>query len=201
MLIALYLCSSTSFTSSVRVSAYTRAQSLTSSLIWRTWASTAQRITILLISVSQATPSLEVCVCVVFFVFTSLSSLSSVIEVASGEYGDLNPVLFEAVQGGLCSEESKKNSRDKSDSSCPSQCYSVSDTSPLTIAPHLLFRSCTAFTVGLRWMVQSFVCGVFATSSICRPTFDAQLRSLTGAAPVCACIPLCLSAAHSFQCW
>uniref|UniRef100_A0A8C6LBE5 ATP binding cassette subfamily G member 4 n=1 Tax=Nothobranchius furzeri TaxID=105023 RepID=A0A8C6LBE5_NOTFU len=46
-----------------------------------------------------------------------------IIEVASGEYGDLNPVLFEAVQGGLCSEEGKKNSRDKSDSSCPSQCY------------------------------------------------------------------------------
>uniref|UniRef100_A0A4W6BP33 ATP binding cassette subfamily G member 4 n=1 Tax=Lates calcarifer TaxID=8187 RepID=A0A4W6BP33_LATCA len=42
-----------------------------------------------------------------------------IIEVASGEYGDLNPVLFEAVQGGLCSEEGKKNS--KSDSSCPSQ--------------------------------------------------------------------------------
>uniref|UniRef100_A0A674PLU6 ATP binding cassette subfamily G member 4 n=1 Tax=Takifugu rubripes TaxID=31033 RepID=A0A674PLU6_TAKRU len=47
-----------------------------------------------------------------------------IIEVASGEYGDLNPVLFDAVQGGLCSEESKKNSRDKSDSSCPSQYYS-----------------------------------------------------------------------------
>uniref|UniRef100_M3ZUQ1 ATP binding cassette subfamily G member 4 n=1 Tax=Xiphophorus maculatus TaxID=8083 RepID=M3ZUQ1_XIPMA len=44
-----------------------------------------------------------------------------IIEVASGEYGDLNQVLFEAVQGGLCSEESKKNSRDKSDASCPSQ--------------------------------------------------------------------------------
>uniref|UniRef100_A0AAX7U8D7 ABC transporter domain-containing protein n=1 Tax=Astatotilapia calliptera TaxID=8154 RepID=A0AAX7U8D7_ASTCA len=28
-----------------------------------------------------------------------------IIEVASGEYGDLNPVLFDAVQGGLCSEE------------------------------------------------------------------------------------------------
>ncbi|CAJ1064090.1 ATP-binding cassette sub-family G member 4 isoform X1 [Xyrichtys novacula] len=51
-----------------------------------------------------------------------------IIEVASGEYGDLNPVLFEAVQGGLCSEEGKKNSRDKSDSSCPSQCYSDTGT-------------------------------------------------------------------------
>ncbi|XP_075958367.1 ATP-binding cassette sub-family G member 4 isoform X2 [Anarhichas minor] len=43
-----------------------------------------------------------------------------IIEVASGEYGDLNPVLFEAVQGGLCSEEGKKNSRDKNGSSSPS---------------------------------------------------------------------------------
>uniref|UniRef100_A0A8C6LBA9 ATP binding cassette subfamily G member 4 n=1 Tax=Nothobranchius furzeri TaxID=105023 RepID=A0A8C6LBA9_NOTFU len=51
-----------------------------------------------------------------------------IIEVASGEYGDLNPVLFEAVQGGLCSEEGKKNSRDKSDSSCPSQCYTDTGT-------------------------------------------------------------------------
>ncbi|KAG7236674.1 hypothetical protein INR49_000568 [Caranx melampygus] len=49
-----------------------------------------------------------------------------IIEVASGEYGDLNPVLFEAVQGGLCSEEGKKNS--KSDSSCPSQCHSDTGT-------------------------------------------------------------------------
>ncbi|KAL0993777.1 hypothetical protein UPYG_G00113810 [Umbra pygmaea] len=35
-----------------------------------------------------------------------------IIEVASGEYGDLNSVLFEAVQGGLCSEDGKKNSSD-----------------------------------------------------------------------------------------
>uniref|UniRef100_A0A8C1GEE1 ATP-binding cassette, sub-family G (WHITE), member 4a n=2 Tax=Cyprinus carpio TaxID=7962 RepID=A0A8C1GEE1_CYPCA len=39
-----------------------------------------------------------------------------IIEVASGEYGDLNPVLFEAVQGGLCSDDGKKNSSDKNDS-------------------------------------------------------------------------------------
>uniref|UniRef100_A0A8C5EK37 ABC transporter domain-containing protein n=1 Tax=Gouania willdenowi TaxID=441366 RepID=A0A8C5EK37_GOUWI len=51
-----------------------------------------------------------------------------IIEVASGEYGDLNPVLFEAVQGGLCSEEGKKNSRDKSDSSCPTQCHTDTGT-------------------------------------------------------------------------
>uniref|UniRef100_A0A8C2KT22 ATP-binding cassette, sub-family G (WHITE), member 4a n=1 Tax=Cyprinus carpio TaxID=7962 RepID=A0A8C2KT22_CYPCA len=50
-----------------------------------------------------------------------------IIEVASGEYGDLNPVLFEAVQGGLCSDDGKKNSSDKNDAttSCPSQCYNV----------------------------------------------------------------------------
>ncbi|KAM4619931.1 ATP-binding cassette sub-family G member 4 isoform 2-T2 [Polymixia lowei] len=51
-----------------------------------------------------------------------------IIEVASGEYGDLNSVLFEAVQGGLCSEEGKKNSSDKSDSSCHSQCHSDTGT-------------------------------------------------------------------------
>ncbi|KAM6969810.1 ATP-binding cassette sub-family G member 4 [Aplochiton taeniatus] len=51
-----------------------------------------------------------------------------IIEVASGEYGDLNPVLFEAVQGGLCSEEGKKNSSDKSGSPCQSQCYSGAGT-------------------------------------------------------------------------
>lgn len=58
----------------------------------------------------------------------------AVIEVASGEYGDLNPVLFEAVQGGLCSDESKKNSIDKNDptTSCPSQCYNVSDEHTLS---------------------------------------------------------------------
>ncbi|CAL8399919.1 unnamed protein product [Boreogadus saida] len=46
-----------------------------------------------------------------------------IIEVASGEYGNLNPVLFEAVQGGLCSEEGKKNSSDESDSFCHSTGY------------------------------------------------------------------------------
>ncbi|KAF3840733.1 hypothetical protein F7725_006595 [Dissostichus mawsoni] len=36
-----------------------------------------------------------------------------IIEVASGEYGDLNSILFEAVQSGMCSDQSKKNSGDK----------------------------------------------------------------------------------------
>lgn len=86
-----------------------------------------------------------ICVSVFFSVFVpiNLSSLFLVIEVASGEYGDLNPVLFEAVQGGLCSDEGKKNSRDKSDSSCPSQCHSVSDTSflGLKVFSYLIWES------------------------------------------------------------
>ncbi|KAM9788415.1 LOW QUALITY PROTEIN: ATP-binding cassette sub-family G member 4 [Neosynchiropus ocellatus] len=57
------------------------------------------------------------------------ADFSKFIEVASGEYGDLNPVLFEAVQGGLCCEEGKKNSQDKSDTSCNSTCHSVSQAS------------------------------------------------------------------------
>lgn len=81
---------------------------------------------------------LYICACLSVHLLASLSTLSPVIEVASGEYGDLNPVLFEAVQGGLCSDETKKNSRDKSDSSCPSQCYSVSDANRPTPPSDLL---------------------------------------------------------------
>lgn len=178
----LCLCFPTSFTFSVRVSAYTRAQSHTSSLIWRTWASTARHITILLISVSLATSSVVVnkYVCVwCLFIFKNLFHLSSVIEVASGEYGDLNPVLFEAVQDGLCSEESKKNSRDKSDSSCPSQCYSVSTMTQLQVTCWLYSR---AELNSSKLCVWCFCCLAVNT----------QLCPLTGAAPVCAaCIFVC----------
>lgn len=41
-----------------------------------------------------------------------------VIEVASGEYGDLNPVLFDAVQGGMCALEEKKLSENNGQSVC-----------------------------------------------------------------------------------
>ncbi|XP_043094084.1 ATP-binding cassette sub-family G member 4 [Puntigrus tetrazona] len=71
-----------------------------------------------------------------------------IIEVASGEYGDLNPVLFEAVQGGLCSDESKKNSSDKNDAttSCPSQCYNDSGyIEKHTFATSTLTQFCILF--------------------------------------------------------
>ncbi|XP_059404218.1 ATP-binding cassette sub-family G member 4-like [Carassius carassius] len=71
-----------------------------------------------------------------------------IIEVASGEYGDLNPVLFEAVQGGLCSDEGKKNSIDKNDgtTSCPSQCYNDSGyIEKHTFATSTLTQFCILF--------------------------------------------------------
>uniref|UniRef100_A0A8C8LVT8 ATP-binding cassette, sub-family G (WHITE), member 4b n=1 Tax=Oncorhynchus tshawytscha TaxID=74940 RepID=A0A8C8LVT8_ONCTS len=40
-----------------------------------------------------------------------------IIEVASGEYGDWNPVLFEAAQAGMCAIEEKEKSCDKNDTS------------------------------------------------------------------------------------
>ncbi|XP_016144111.1 ATP-binding cassette sub-family G member 4-like [Sinocyclocheilus grahami] len=71
-----------------------------------------------------------------------------IIEVASGEYGDLNPVLFEAVQGGLCSDEGKKISSDKNDAttSCPSQCYNDSGyIEKHTFATSTLTQFCILF--------------------------------------------------------
>ncbi|XP_074972548.1 ATP-binding cassette sub-family G member 4 [Phalacrocorax aristotelis] len=50
-----------------------------------------------------------------------------IIEVASGEYGDLNPVLFRAVQNGMCTMAEKKSSPDKADSSCPAHCVTDVD--------------------------------------------------------------------------
>ncbi|XP_019402639.1 PREDICTED: ATP-binding cassette sub-family G member 4 [Crocodylus porosus] len=50
-----------------------------------------------------------------------------IIEVASGEYGDLNPVLFRAVQNGMCTMVEKKSSPDKNDPSCPAHCLTDAD--------------------------------------------------------------------------
>uniref|UniRef100_A0AAQ4QLN7 ATP-binding cassette, sub-family G (WHITE), member 4a n=1 Tax=Gasterosteus aculeatus aculeatus TaxID=481459 RepID=A0AAQ4QLN7_GASAC len=92
-----------------------------------------------------------------------------IIEVASGEYGDLNPVLFEAVQGGLCSEESKKNSRDKNDSSSPSQCPSDSLTSR-TLEKHSFATS--TFTQFCILFKRTFV-------TICRDMVLTHLRVMS----------------------
>ncbi|KAI4904564.1 hypothetical protein NFI96_029627, partial [Prochilodus magdalenae] len=51
-----------------------------------------------------------------------------IIEVASGEYGDLNPVLFEAVQGGMCVLEEKKNCCGKKDTSSPCLAKCLTDS-------------------------------------------------------------------------
>ncbi|XP_032431841.1 ATP-binding cassette sub-family G member 4 [Xiphophorus hellerii] len=89
-----------------------------------------------------------------------------IIEVASGEYGDLNPVLFEAVQGGLCSEESKKNSRDKSDASCPSQVLSDTGTLEKSSFPTSTF---TQFCILFK---RTFI-------TICRDTVLTHLRVMS----------------------
>ncbi|XP_051980667.1 ATP-binding cassette sub-family G member 4 [Xyrauchen texanus] len=71
-----------------------------------------------------------------------------IIEVASGEYGDLNHVLFEAVQGGLCSDEVKKNAIDKNDptTSCPSPCHNDSGhIEKHTFATSTLTQFCILF--------------------------------------------------------
>lgn len=125
-----------SFTFSVRDSVSTKAQSLTSSPTWRLWAFTVLPTTTLQTSVcplhmysyfcltllktiwNLSNPVLSVCL--------SACASGSVIEVASGEYGDLNPVLFEAVQGGMCALEEKKNQCDNNGPSvCATRCPMV----------------------------------------------------------------------------
>ncbi|XP_062844748.1 ATP-binding cassette sub-family G member 4 [Trichomycterus rosablanca] len=91
-----------------------------------------------------------------------------IIEVASGEYGDLNPVLFEAVQDGLCSDEGKKNSIDRNDptSSRPSKCYNDSGhIEKHTFATSTLTQFCILFK-------RTFI-------TICRDTVLTHLRVMS----------------------
>ncbi|XP_078055101.1 ATP-binding cassette sub-family G member 4 [Mustelus asterias] len=53
-----------------------------------------------------------------------------IIEVASGEYGDLNPLLFKAVQDGMCTMAEKKNPSNGSDPSAW-KTQSLTDTGPI----------------------------------------------------------------------
>uniref|UniRef100_A0AAX7TSQ0 ABC transporter domain-containing protein n=1 Tax=Astatotilapia calliptera TaxID=8154 RepID=A0AAX7TSQ0_ASTCA len=65
-----------------------------------------------------------------------------IIEVASGEYGDLNPVLFEAVQGGMCALEEKNQS--VCATICPvvsNRCYSTHGRDARHIESHTFATS------------------------------------------------------------
>ncbi|XP_064424769.1 ATP-binding cassette sub-family G member 4 isoform X2 [Latimeria chalumnae] len=70
-----------------------------------------------------------------------------IIEVASGEYGDLNPVLFKAVQDGMCSIAEKENSPEKNKSAIvPFSWYR--ETDPIeshTFATSTLTQFCILF--------------------------------------------------------
>ncbi|KAJ7304966.1 hypothetical protein JRQ81_010682 [Phrynocephalus forsythii] len=69
-----------------------------------------------------------------------------IIEVASGEYGDLNPLLFQAVQNGLCAMADKKSSPDKTDSSCAGPCVADLDhIESHTFATSTLTQFCILF--------------------------------------------------------
>ncbi|XP_026564775.1 ATP-binding cassette sub-family G member 4 [Pseudonaja textilis] len=69
-----------------------------------------------------------------------------VIEVASGEYGDLNPLLFQAVQNGLCTMEEKKGSPEKMDSLVPGPCVADLDhIESHTFATSTLTQFCILF--------------------------------------------------------
>uniref|UniRef100_A0A8D2MTS8 ATP-binding cassette, sub-family G (WHITE), member 4 n=1 Tax=Zonotrichia albicollis TaxID=44394 RepID=A0A8D2MTS8_ZONAL len=67
-----------------------------------------------------------------------------IIEVASGEYGDLNPVLFRAVQNGMCTMAEKKSSPDKADS-CPTCGTDVDHIESHTFATSATTQFCILF--------------------------------------------------------
>ncbi|XP_050921692.1 ATP-binding cassette sub-family G member 4-like isoform X2 [Lates calcarifer] len=73
-----------------------------------------------------------------------------IIEVASGEYGDLNPVLFEAVQGGMCALEGKNQCGNNGTSKLqkvtwPGQKQDAGHTERHTFATSTLTQFCYLF--------------------------------------------------------
>ncbi|XP_029771027.1 ATP-binding cassette sub-family G member 4 isoform X2 [Suricata suricatta] len=70
-----------------------------------------------------------------------------IIEVASGEYGDLNPMLFRAVQNGLCAMAEKKGSPEKSEAPapCPPCPQDVDPIESHTFATSTLTQFCILF--------------------------------------------------------
>ncbi|XP_027691279.1 ATP-binding cassette sub-family G member 4 isoform X3 [Vombatus ursinus] len=70
-----------------------------------------------------------------------------IIEVASGEYGDLNPMLFRAVQNGLCTVAEKKDSAEKNhvQSPCPACPPEVDPIESHTFATNTFTQFCILF--------------------------------------------------------
>ncbi|KAB0389913.1 hypothetical protein E2I00_008588, partial [Balaenoptera physalus] len=70
-----------------------------------------------------------------------------IIEVASGEYGDLNPLLFRAVQNGLCAMAEKKSSPEKNEvpAPCPPCPPEVDPIESHTFATSTLTQFCILF--------------------------------------------------------
>ncbi|KAK2099594.1 ATP-binding cassette sub- G member 4 [Saguinus oedipus] len=70
-----------------------------------------------------------------------------IIEVASGEYGDLNPMLFRAVQNGLCTMAEKKSSPEKNEipAPCPTCPPEVDPIESHTFATSTLTQFCILF--------------------------------------------------------
>lgn len=70
-----------------------------------------------------------------------------IIEVASGEYGDLNPMLFRAVQNGLCTMAEKKSSPEKNEAPahCPTCPPELDPIESHTFATSTLTQFCILF--------------------------------------------------------